>query len=51
MSRARYAPEFKADEVLLTSIRQSYEDSGGMYGSPRVLHDLKEAGVRCSVSG
>jgi len=39
----------RADEVLLTSIRQSYEDSGGVYGSPRVLQDLKEAGVRCSV--
>ena len=32
------------DERLLELIRDSYTASGGIYGSPRVLLDLREAG-------
>ena len=34
---------------LLILIRQSYEASGRIYGSPRVLCDLREVGEKCSV--
>lgn len=36
-----------ADESLLTDIRKSFEDSQGIYGSPRVHFDLREAGIAC----
>ena len=32
---------------LLGQIRDSYAASGGVYGSPRVFLDLREAGERC----
>lgn len=32
------------DERLLSLIRESYDASGGIYGSPRVFLDLREAG-------
>ena len=32
------------DAKLLLEIKQSYEDSQGIYGSPRVHRDLREAG-------
>ena len=32
------------DERLLGLIRTSYTASGGIYGSPRILLDLREAG-------
>jgi putative transposase len=35
------------DERLLELIRHSYRASGGVYGSLRVLGDLREAGERC----
>jgi putative transposase len=35
------------DERLLGLIRASYAASGGVYGSPRVFADLREAGARC----
>lgn len=35
------------DERLLDLIRASYAASGGVYGSPRVFADLREAGQRC----
>jgi len=35
------------DAKLLVEIKQSYEDSQGIYGSPRVHHDLREAGFKC----
>lgn len=38
-----------ADETLLIDIRQSFEDSHGIYGSPRIHRDLREAGTRCGV--
>ena len=36
-----------ADEVLLIGIRQSFDDSQGIYGSPRVHRDLREVGIHC----
>ena len=36
------------DERLLVLIRASHTASGGIYGSPRVTADLREAGERCS---
>nr|WP_210543235.1 IS3 family transposase [Rhodoferax sp. PAMC 29310] len=36
-----------ADESLLLNIKQSFEDSLGIYGSPRVHCDLREAGIAC----
>jgi putative transposase len=35
------------DERLLGLIRDSYMASGGVYGSPRVFADLREAGETC----
>jgi len=35
------------DLRLLDLIRASYAASGGVYGSPRVFLDLREAGERC----
>lgn len=37
------------DLRLLELIRASYAASGGVYGSPRVFLDLREAGERCGV--
>ena len=36
-----------ADESLLLKIRQSFETSQSIYGSPRVHCDLREDGVLC----
>lgn len=36
-----------ADESLMVDIRKSFEDSQGVYGSPRVHCDLREAGIVC----
>jgi putative transposase len=38
----------KANEELTTKIRESYDQSMGIYGSPRIFCDLREAGVKCS---
>ncbi|HEC60555.1 MAG TPA: IS3 family transposase [Methylophaga sp.] len=38
-----------ADEKLLTDIKRSYNDSYGIYGSPRIHRDLREAGYHCGV--
>jgi putative transposase len=35
------------DQRLLTLIRDSYAASGGVYGSPRMFLDLREAGESC----
>ncbi|BBU69099.1 hypothetical protein ICHIJ1_16640 [Fluviibacter phosphoraccumulans] len=35
------------DERLLIEIKRSYDDSYGIYGSPRIHRDLREAGYRC----
>jgi len=37
----------QADEALTVAIQQSFEDSEGIYGSPRIHRDLREAGVLC----
>ena len=37
------------DRRLLALIRDSYEGSGRVYGSPRVFLDLRELGERCGV--
>jgi putative transposase len=36
-----------ADESLMAEIKKSFEDSQGIYGSPRVHCDLREAGIAC----
>ena len=36
-----------ADESLLVRIKQSFENSQGIYGSPRVHCDLREEGIVC----
>ena len=36
-----------ADESLMADIRKSFEDSQGIYGSPRIHCDLREAGIAC----
>jgi putative transposase len=36
-----------ADEAMLVSIKQFFEESQGIYGSPRVHRDLREEGIRC----
>ena len=36
-----------ADECLMADIRKSFEDSQGIYGSPRVHCDLRETGIAC----
>ena len=38
-----------ADTKLLAEIKQSYDDSYGIYGSPRIHRDLREAGIYCGV--
>ncbi|MFZ6676247.1 IS3 family transposase, partial [Undibacterium sp. Xuan67W] len=37
----------KANVQILTEIKQAYVESGGIYGSPRIHRDLKEAGIAC----
>ena len=37
------------DQRLLVQIRASHAASHGNYGSPRVVHDVRAAGERCSV--
>lgn len=37
----------QADEALTAAIQKSFEDSDGIYGSPIVHRDLREAGVLC----
>ena len=37
----------KEDRRLLTLIRAAYTSSGGIYGSPRVFLDIREAGETC----
>ena len=37
------------EATLLVEIKRSYEDSYGIYGSPRIHRDLREAGTYCGV--
>jgi len=46
--REPLSPRAKANETLTSQIREFYDQSMGIYGSPRIFCDLKEAGVACS---
>ena len=46
--REPMSPRAKANEKLTEQIRAFYDQSMGIYGSPRIFFDLKEAGVACS---
>ena len=46
--REPISPRAKANEKLTEQIRTFYDQSMGIYGSPRIFFDLKEAGVACS---
>ena len=37
----------KANEALTVKIREFYDQSMGIYGSPRIFCDLREAGIAC----
>jgi len=37
----------KANEALTLKIREFYDQSVGIYGSPRIFCDLREAGLAC----
>ena len=37
----------QADALLLDDIKQFFEASAGIYGSPRIHRDLREVGTRC----
>ena len=39
----------REDSKLLLEITRSYDDSYGIYGSPHIHHDLREAGIYCGV--
>jgi putative transposase len=41
------SPRAKANQVLTAKIREFYDQSMGIYGSPRIFCDLREAGVAC----
>ncbi len=41
------SPRAKANEALTMKIREFYDQSMGIYGSPRIFCDLREAGVAC----
>jgi putative transposase len=43
-------PQAKANEVLTSKIKELYDQRTGIYGSPRIFCDLREAGVVCSES-
>jgi len=38
----------KTDAVLVSKIREHFEHSHGINGSPRIVDDLRDAGVECS---
>lgn len=38
----------REDTALLVEIKQSFDESYGVYGSPRIYRDLREAGFVCS---
>ena len=42
------SPRAKANEALTVQIREFFDQSMGIYGSPRIFCDLREAGVACS---
>ena len=42
------SPRALENAKLSAQIRYYYDQSIGIYGSPRIYHDLKEAGISCS---
>ena len=45
--REPLSPRAKAFEALTLKIREFYDQSMGIYGSPRIFCDLREAGLAC----
>ena len=45
--REPLSPRAKVNEVLTLKIREFYDQSMGIYGSPRIFCDLREAGLAC----
>ena len=45
--REPLSPRAKANEALTLKIREFYDQSMGIYGSPRIFCDLREAGLAC----
>ena len=45
--REPLSPRAKANEALTEKIKEFYDQSMGIYGSPRIFCDLREAGVAC----
>ena len=43
--REPLSPRAKANEKLTNQIREFYDQSMGIYGSPRIFCDLEEAGL------
>ena len=41
------SPRAKANEALTAKIKEFYDQSMGIYGSPRIFCDLREADVTC----
>ena len=41
------SPRAKVNEELTLKIKEFYDQSMGIYGSPRIFCDLREAGVAC----
>jgi len=46
--KAPLSPRAMVNETLSNQIRHFYDLSNGIYGSPRIFTDLKEAGIKCS---
>jgi hypothetical protein len=42
------SPRTMENQALTAQIKEFYEQSMGIYGSPRIFCNLKEAGVACS---
>jgi putative transposase len=42
------SPRAVENQALTAQIKEFYEQSMGIYGSPRIFCDLREAGVQCS---
>ena len=45
--REPLSPRAKVNEALTLKIREFYDQSMGIYGSPRIFCDLREAGLAC----
>ena len=43
-----FSPRAKANVALTHKIREFFDQSMGVYGSPRIYCDLRKAGVACS---